>query len=161
MNQTSQTVWGFSLVEVVLALGVIAFAIVAILGIVPIGLRTSHDAQDDTRAAQIAQAVIATIASQAKSQFTNVRLTLNDQGPTAISIDLTTNRTVSLDADKDGKLIPSGPNGAYKVTIEIADPPANFDSVSAKQIGVIVSWPVAAAPINQSKRSFIRIVSKY
>jgi len=42
---------GFSLVEVVLALGVVAFAIVAILGIVPTGLSSSHGAQDETRAA--------------------------------------------------------------------------------------------------------------
>jgi type II secretory pathway pseudopilin PulG len=46
---------GFSLVEVTLALGVIAFALVAILGIIPTGLRSSRDAIDDTLTALIAQ----------------------------------------------------------------------------------------------------------
>src|SRR5437870_544450 len=60
---------GFSLVEVVLAVGVIAFAIVAILGVVPVGLNTSHSAQDETRAAQIAQDILTSISSQAQTRF--------------------------------------------------------------------------------------------
>src|SRR5205823_7388168 len=54
----------FSLVEVVLALGVLSFAIVAILGLIPIGLQTSHSSQDETRAAQIAQSILATFSGQ-------------------------------------------------------------------------------------------------
>ena len=38
----------FSLVEVVLALGVVSFAIVAILGVVPLGLQTGHDAANQS-----------------------------------------------------------------------------------------------------------------
>src|SRR5437763_9606573 len=54
----------FSLVEVVLALGVVSFAIVAILGLIPTGLQTSHSSQDETRAAQIAQSILATFSGQ-------------------------------------------------------------------------------------------------
>src|SRR4051794_29153012 len=64
----------FSLVEVVLALGVVAFAIVAILGVLPIGLRTGHSAQDETRAAQIAQDIFSSLASQVPQNFANVAL---------------------------------------------------------------------------------------
>ena len=52
MSKATYRVRGFSLVEVVLALGVVGFALVAILGVFPVGLTTQHSAQDDTRAAQ-------------------------------------------------------------------------------------------------------------
>ena len=55
---------GFSLVEVVLALGVIAFSLVAILGVFPTGLASNRASINETRAAQLAQTIIATIDAQ-------------------------------------------------------------------------------------------------
>lgn len=49
---------GFSLVEVVLAVGVIAFAFVAILGLLPAGLTQFRQAMDNSIASQIAQRII-------------------------------------------------------------------------------------------------------
>lgn len=49
---------GFSLVEVVLAVGVVAFAFVAILGLLPAGMTQFRQAVDTTVCAQIAQRVI-------------------------------------------------------------------------------------------------------
>lgn len=46
---------GFSLVEVVLALGICSFAMVAIFGMIPIGLSTFRDAMDTTAQSQIVQ----------------------------------------------------------------------------------------------------------
>ena len=45
----------FSLVEVALALGIIAFALVAVVGMIPTGLQASRDAVDFTRTSMIAQ----------------------------------------------------------------------------------------------------------
>ena len=56
---------GFSLAEVVLALGVIAVGVVAILGVFPVALTTGHSAQDATRAPHIAQRIIASLAAEA------------------------------------------------------------------------------------------------
>ena len=63
----------FSLVEVVLALGVISFALVAILGVFPIGLAANRTSISDTRAAQLVNAVVATIDAQCAT-FDNVQL---------------------------------------------------------------------------------------
>ena len=49
---------GFSLIEVTLAIGVIAFALLAILGLIPIGMRSGRESIDATRTAQIAQDVV-------------------------------------------------------------------------------------------------------
>lgn len=69
----------FSLVEVVMALGLVSFAIVAILAFFPAGLSSNRSSANETRAAQLTKAVIGTIDSQC-STFDNVNcygLTLN------------------------------------------------------------------------------------
>ena len=62
---------GFSLVEVVLSLGVIAFALVAILGVFPTGLRANRASISDTRAAEVLNAITATIDAQCAT-FSNI-----------------------------------------------------------------------------------------
>jgi len=49
---------GFSLVEVVLALGVMSFGLVSIVGLLPAGLKTMHESVCTTVEAQIAQQLI-------------------------------------------------------------------------------------------------------
>ena len=62
----------FSLIEVVLSLGVIAFSLVAILGVFPVGLSANRTSISDTRAAQVVAAITATIDAQGGS-FNNVQ----------------------------------------------------------------------------------------
>lgn len=57
--------FGFSLVEVTLALGIVGFAFLALFGMLPIGLKTFEGAVDSTVESQIAQSVITT-AHQSK-----------------------------------------------------------------------------------------------
>src|SRR5438552_6351759 len=98
---------GFTLVEVGLALGVIAFAVTTILALFPVALTTGHSAQDATRAPHIAQAIIASVASQAQTQFNNVQLRLGDN--TTLTVDLTapssSPTTPTLYADNDGNTL--------------------------------------------------------
>ena len=60
----------FSLVEVTLAIGVIGFALLAILGMVPVGTRSGRDSVDATRTSLIAQTV-----------FNRVRATMQSNDP--------------------------------------------------------------------------------
>ncbi len=48
---------GFTLIEVVLALGVLSFAMVSLLGMIPMGLSTFKDAMNTTVESHIVQAV--------------------------------------------------------------------------------------------------------
>ena len=156
----------FSLVEVVLALGVISFAIVAILGILPIGLQTSHSSQDETRAAQIAQTVLAGMASQAQTSFTGVKLPVSSgTGP---SVDLTSPSTTQLYATNDGQLSQSATGATYNVAV-ITDSNVvsdGFDPNFANKVIVQVRWPTDPNPgatpsPNQTYRDFVRFISKY
>ena len=162
---------GFSLVEVVIALGVVAFAIIAILGVIPIGLKTSHSAQDQTRSAQITQDILASIASQAQTNFPNVVI---KQTSTAFSytVDLSTARQYdTLAADNEGRLIAlTNVNQAmqypYQVLMQIDPSPAGFDSGYASKVTVRVVTPPSPNPSTSpsSAQSFsdtVRIISKY
>lgn len=52
---------GFSLVEVTIALGVFAFAVLGLMGMLPIALQTHRDAKNDTVLSQIKQRLAAEV----------------------------------------------------------------------------------------------------
>ena len=107
----------FSLVEVVLALGVIAFSLVAILGVFPAGLASNRASINDTRAAQLVQAIIATIDAQCAS-FSSV----NCYGTTLDLARLTTSEMKTLFAgypSPDQPEITSTANANSIYTIEL------------------------------------------
>jgi uncharacterized protein (TIGR02598 family) len=156
---------GFSLAEVVIALGVIAIAAVAILALFPAALQTGHSAQDATRTPHIAQAIISSVASQAQTQFANVQLSLTDTTP--LSIDLTASSsptTPTLYADNDGNLISNAALAAYAIYIFTNNTPPGFPApppAYANQVTVRVAAPANAPAANQTYRDYVRIISKY
>jgi type II secretory pathway pseudopilin PulG len=165
----------FSLVEVVIALGVIAFAIIAILGAVPAGLNTGHAAQDETRAVQIAQDIFSSLASQSQTKYPNLTII---QPATANSPSFSYN--IALDsphvydtmaANNDGRLIAlkklSDVMGyPFQVLVQVSDAPAPFDKNVSCQVTVRVISPPStntSPPFkgSQSVRDFTRVISKF
>ncbi|MBN8707863.1 MAG: hypothetical protein BGO12_22090 [Verrucomicrobia bacterium 61-8] len=59
MKTTAPSRPGFSLVEVVLALGIATFCVVALLGLFSVGLASQRESRDELQAANIAQSLIA------------------------------------------------------------------------------------------------------
>jgi len=152
----------FSLLEVVIALGVIAVGIVGVLAVFPTALQTGHSAQDETRAAHIAQSVFGSLVAGATSRFNAVPLP-----PTPLSIDLTAppsppTMPPTLYADNDGNLIPNSTNSAYAIFIYTNNAVPGFtDPASANLVTVRVAWPANAPAANQTFRDYVRIISKY
>jgi uncharacterized protein (TIGR02598 family) len=154
----------FSLLEVVIALGVITVGIVGVLAVFPTALQTGHSAQDETRAAHIAQSVFGSLVAQAPSQFSNVQIRLSDGVTLSPSIDLRTTLSpaVTLYADNDGKLTNSAATATYAITIYTNNAVPGFtDPASANAVTVRVAWPANAPAANQTFRDYVRIVSKY
>ena len=155
----------FSLLEVVIALGVVTVGIVGILAVIPTALQTGHSAQDETRAAHIAQSVFGSLVAQAPSQFNNLRFLLSDGVTLSPSIDLAdhiTHLRCTLYADNDGKLTNSATNAAYAIPIYTNNSVPGFtDPSSANAVTVRVAWPASAPAANQTFRDYVRIVSKY
>ena len=153
---------GFSLLEVVIALGVITVGIVGILAVFPAALQTGHSAQDETRAAHIAQSVFGSLVAQAPSQFNNLQLRLSDGLSPSINLATTLSPAVTLYADNDGKLTNSATNATYAIPIYTNNSVAGFtDPSSVNAVTVRVAWPANAPAANQTFRDYVRIVSKY
>jgi len=170
MNSLTNRAHGFSLVEVVLAIGVIAFAIVAILGVFPLGLNAGHSAQDETRAPQIAQEIFDAISSQAPTQFNKVVLPLASPSPPPIDLSSSTTQlnapAAFLYADNNGQLSQSSSGATYTVSVATNSSPNGFDPSYANQVTVRVVSPPLASPGatptgNQTVRDYVRIISKY
>jgi Tfp pilus assembly protein PilV len=159
----------FSLLEVVIALGVITLGIVGVLAVFPTALQTGHSAQNETRAAHIAQSVFGSLVAGASTHFSNAQLPLYPSpspGPTPLSIDLTTTSgttpAVTLYADNDGNLIPNSANAAYAIFIYTSTAVPGFTNpASANEVTVRVAWPASAPVANQTFRDYVRIISKY
>lgn len=154
--KSSRIANAFSLVEVVLALGVVSFAVVAILGILPVGLNTSHSAQDETRAAQIAEDILASLAGQAPSNYNSAIIQL----PSGVQFPVPLNQDKDyppLGASNDGTLSDAyAPGMPYQITLSTKTTPTGFDPGYACQVSVRVAWQ----PFNQNYRDYIRIISK-
>lgn len=75
---------GFSLIEVVMAIGIISFSMVAVMGLIPVGLTTMQQATDDNMVAQIAKQVsgevLLTPFSQLRTKYSPTNFYFDDQG---------------------------------------------------------------------------------
>jgi prepilin-type N-terminal cleavage/methylation domain-containing protein len=160
---------GFTLAEVVIALGIITVGVVAVLGVFPAALQTGHSAQDETRAAHMAQSIFGSLVAQAPSQFTGVRIPVS--GGVSPPINLATGSgpapALTLYADNDGRLLSNSTNATYAIYIYTNNSVAGFtDPASANAVTVRVLWPPipgqgpTPAP-NQTFRDYVRIVSKF
>ena len=152
---------GFSLAEVVIALGVITVGFVAVLGVFPAALQTGHSAQDETRAAHIAQSVFGSLVAQARTASGNLNPAATIPSTTT-SVDLTST-THTIYADNNGQLTSSATDGVYAIFIYTNNAPPGFTTVppTANQVTVRVAWPANAPAANQTFRDYVRIISKY
>jgi type II secretory pathway pseudopilin PulG len=162
----------FSLLEVVIALGVITVGIVGVLAVFPTALQSGHAAQNETRAAHIAQSVFGSLVAQAPSQFNNIQIPLAGGARLTPGIDLTASPTPTpvppaptaptLYADNNGQLSNSATDASYAITIYTNNSVPGFtDPASANEVTVRVAWPANAPAASQTFRDYVRVISKY
>lgn len=157
--QSKRALLAFSLVEVVVAIGVVSFAIVAILGVFPIGLKTARSSGDETRAAQIAQDILTSLAGQAPTRYATSSPPSIIQ-PSGFQYNVPLDRDFTyglLGAENDGTLKANYTNQPYQITLSTKASPPGFDPGYACQVTVRVAW----RPFNQNYRDYVRIISKY
>jgi len=170
---------GFSLIEIVLALGIISIGLVAILGLVATSMTSSKDSKDDTNVALMLQAVNAQLQAQLRSQlgpagynafYNNTNYSEGDN-----TADYFFDVSGNLIRDTSGNIvttasnIPSGTVPLYSCTVKIKDP-ANFPStlkLSNPPDGGLVfiqldfAWPYGAPLPNQHHKFVLTSLAKY
>lgn len=134
-NMTLNKQSAFSLVEVAMSLGITAFAMVAILGLVPIGVNSSQSAINQTAVANIATAIAADLRTTGKTDAATPRLGISLSGSSTYYFDESGGAARSL-----------MPNSRYQVAVSVSPVPA--DQRQATKVGIVVTWPAAAKPAN-------------
>ena len=130
---------GFSLIEVVIALGIISFALVAVIGLLPTGLNSQRQAVDQAFGAQalndVAQAVMGMYSTNGTNRFGPV---LEDVpvGQGTNSLYLLENGTLTSSSD---------PASRGRVFID-QKPPVG----SLRPIFISVAWPQSAVRAGSS-----------
>ena len=159
MNPTLRRPAAFSLVEITLALGVMAFCLVAIFGLLPVGLNSDRAAVEQTAAAGVAAALAADLRQTPAASATAP----NPQSPRfLISVPaVASGQTVihTLFLTEDGAVAASNPtvsaqdqpadstqNPRYRVTLVFTRQNAAATDRSATSARLLVTWPAVADP---------------
>jgi uncharacterized protein (TIGR02598 family) len=126
----------FSLVEVTLALGVAAFCLIAVFGLLPVGVQTNRNATSQTAATNIIAAVDADLRATPKTSATSSQFGITfGTNPPPLYFDSAGQFTTSL-----------GANSRYQLNITWnASAPTGSRYANLK-----VTWPAAATPANAS-----------
>ena len=150
----------FSLVEVVVALGIVSFAIVAVMGMLPIALKTSRESMTETDAALIARRIFSEISCGTNSQ----RAVSMDTNNSVKTIDLagdSTNTVIAFRENGEALYATNSINAVnstaidYLAQISIS---TNTGISNLSRILVDILSPAAASPTNRVTNSFCTLV---
>ena len=128
---------GFSLVELTLALGVVAFCLIAVFGLMPVGVQTNRNATSQTRATNIAAVVVADLRGTPKANNTSPQF----------SITFGNNRTLYFDGSGQFTTL-LGANSQYRLDV-IWNTTGGCSTV-LPCADIKVTWPAPAAPSSAS-----------
>lgn len=126
MKKRSKT--AFSLVELTLAIGIAAFCLIAVFGLMPVGVQTNRNATSQTAATNIIASVIA-----------DMRAT---QGTTSAQYGIQFGIAKTLYFDGAGQFTTSlGANSRYRVNITFPSSPSGLSYADLR-----VTWPAPVDP---------------
>ena len=135
----------FSLVEIVLALGVAGFCLIAILGLMPVGVQINRNATSQTAATNIMAAVVADLRTTPAAATTSPQF--------AITFD--TEKTLFFDAS--GQASTSlGPDSRYRLNITWNSAPTGLHYAVLK-----VTWPASVDPATAMPSGVVQIFAAF
>jgi Tfp pilus assembly protein PilV len=143
----------FSLVEVTLAIGIAGFCLIAVIGIIPVGVQTNRNATSQTRATSLMAAVVTDLRSTPKSKFTSAQFGI------ALPTDHTVGagsgcdrcsscwnaQTQTIYFDGSGQVVASAA-ALYRLTLTLVQNPSATPTIGALFYDVRGTWPAATDP---------------
>jgi uncharacterized protein (TIGR02598 family) len=124
----------FSLVEVTLALGIAAFCLIAVFGLMPVGVQANRNATSQTAATNIIAAVVSDLRATPKNSTTSSQFSIAfGTNPPPMYFDGTGQFATTL-----------GSNSRYQLNITWTG------SAGLRYADLKVTWPAAATPANAS-----------
>jgi len=126
---------GFSLIEVTIAMGVVAISLLTLFALIPVGLTTNQNSISQTAATNIITTVLADMRATPKTTATS----------TQFAVTFGTAKTLYFDGDGVSSAAPTA-NSRYRMSITF--PPGAGGSKSSTFSYVQVTWPALATPAN-------------
>ncbi len=145
-----KAVEAFSLVEVVLALGICTFVLVAILGLFANGVLSTRESEEQIHAANLASMLVSLRATSPTNDITSLP---SFAIPTSAMTNLFgqsvyANGTSTNYIGVDGQTTSSATNAAYLITCRAG---TNFvTGTTVAQVYLMLSWPPQISPTNAS-----------
>jgi uncharacterized protein (TIGR02598 family) len=125
----------FSLVEVTLALGIAAFCLMAVFGLMPVGVQTNRNATSQTATTNIIAAVVSDLRATPATSATSSQF----------AITFGTEKTLYFDGG--GQFSTSlGADSRYQVNVTFPSNPSNPTGLIYADVKV--TWPAAATSAN-------------
>ena len=143
----------FSLVEVALALGVAAFALVAIFGLLPVGINTNTTSVQQTVATNLAAGIIADMREAPTAAA--LKASKIPSGSPRYGIDVTQSSSSPLYLDISGAKKSTALQANYQVTWTLTAPTGAYRTATYGSI--VVSWPAGITPPAGSVTSFVAL----
>lgn len=144
MNRRIHSSTGFSLVEVTLALGVAAFCLIALFGLLPLGIQTNQSSISQTAAASVLSSVVADLRATPKTS------------PTSPQYDITFGTTKLLYFDTEGRAVtPTDPNATPRYRATITFPASPLGTFAPTFVSLRVTWPALVDPSTTTPAGFV------
>ncbi len=134
MRRSVHDAAAFSLVEVTLALGIAAFCLVAVFGLMPVGVQTNRNATSQTAATNVIAAVVADLRATPRTSATSSQFAITFGTAKTLYFDGAGQFTTSLSA-----------NSRYQINVTFPSSPTGLSYADVK-----VTWPAAATSANAS-----------
>ena len=141
---------GFSLIEVTLALGVAAFCLIALFGLLPLGVRTNQNSTSQTAAAALLSSVVADLSATPRSSQTSRQY------------EITIGTAKVLYFDGEGRVIsPTDPNAnpRYRLTVTFPSSPAG--ALAPTFVSLKASWPPLVDPATTTAVDFVETFAAF
>jgi uncharacterized protein (TIGR02598 family) len=141
---------GFSLVEVTLALGVAAFCLVVLFGLLPLGIQTNRTAISQTAAASVLSSVVADLRATPKAS------------PTSPQYGITFGTAKFLYVDDDGRAVTlADPDAAPRYRLTITFPASPAGGFAPTFASLKVTWPALADPATAAPAGFVETFTAF
>jgi hypothetical protein len=139
MRQHFHSDRAFSLVEITLAIGITAFCLLALFGLLPVGLTSNQNAIEQTAAAGWATAVAADLRSTPRSANASPFYKINVPAPGGAT-------KYNIFLNDDGVRVNTATDARYRANVWFYPPTANLRAATV--VRILITWPALADPIN-------------
>jgi uncharacterized protein (TIGR02598 family) len=149
---------GFSLVEVVLAIGVAAFSLLPVVGSLPVGLESVQEA--------MVQAAKANICRELRGELQQISF---KSGSDVSTVRIDSLASVKYFYTREGMMVSgsTSTNAYYEASFAVGDGSYSkqdgdftFQSVNARNITVVLSYPLYAPSANRKQTTFSLFAAK-